>query len=376
MKVEFYRHNISSREISDLNNTLRSLFLTTGKVTEKFENDFSKYLKREYAAGVTSCTAALHLSLYALGIKSGDEVITTPLSFYATANAILYVGAKPVFVDIEEDTGLIDPRLIEKAITSKTKAIIPVHMYGQMCDMKKIFQIAGRHKLKIIEDAAICVEGGRDGISPGKLSDTACFSFHAIKSITSGEGGAIITDNKILADKLKFMRLHGMGRTVVDRYKDKLKKQDMLMLGFKYNMYDLQASLLLNQLNNIDVLYKKREKLYVRYLNGFKGNKNVKVPVTRKNSKNSFSLFTIFVDPRKRDEYLVKLQERGIGVDVKYRTIHLSTYYRKKFGYKEGDYPIAERLSDATITLPLYPKLKSSEVDFVIKHVNQITKNR
>jgi len=374
MKVEFYKHNIGQQEIAAITKTLKSLFLTTGEVTSEFEQQFAKYLSCQQVIGVTSCTAALHLSLFTLGIGNGDEVITTPLSFYATANAILYTGAKPVFVDVETDTGLIDPRLIEKAINKKTKAILPVHLYGQMCDMKRIHGLAKKYNLKIVEDAALCIEGKRDNFKPAQLSDAACFSFHAIKSITSGEGGAIATNNQTLAEKLKFTRLHGMGKTVIERHQNKDKKQDMLMLGFKCNMFDIQAALLLNQLKNINKLLRLRTSHYDKYTKAFSKNLKINLPVIKPSSQSAKTLFTLWVDPKKRDEYVLGLQEMGIGVTIKYSPIHLSTYYKKIFGYKKGDFPIAEKISRSTITLPLYPKLKNSEMEYIVKCVNCIIK--
>ncbi len=375
MKVEFYRHNIGVKEIKDVSRTLHSLFLTTADVTSAFEKRFANYLGCKRAVGVNSCTEALHLSLYALGIGPGDEVITTPLSFYATANAILYVGAKPIFVDVEKDTGLIATNLIEKAITNKTKAIIPVHMYGQMCDMKKLHQIAKRHKLKVIEDAALCIEGKREGIRPGQLSDSACFSFHAIKSITSGEGGAIVTNNKSLAKRLKLLRLHGISKTFKERHQDKKKRQDMIELGLKCNMYDIQASLLLNQLKRITFFLKRRSSIYKQYEKELENNPKIFLPYIKKHSKSAKTMFVIWVDPKIRNKYLINLQEFGIGVDIKYHPIHLSTYYKKRFGFKTGAYPIAERISNSTITLPLYPKLKNSEVNYIIHCLNKITRD-
>lgn len=188
MKVEFYKHNISQKDIENATKVLNSLFLTTGEVVDEFEKKFSQYLGRKYTVGVTSCTAALHLSLLAYGIAPGDEVITSPMTFIATANSIIYAGATPVFVDAESETGNIDTNLIEAAVTPRTKALLPVHLYGQMCNMKKIREIADRHHLVVIEDAAHAIEASREGKRVGALGDAACFSFYATKNITSGEG--------------------------------------------------------------------------------------------------------------------------------------------------------------------------------------------
>jgi dTDP-4-amino-4,6-dideoxygalactose transaminase len=200
MKIEFFRHNIDQEDINRAVEVLNSIFLTTGSAVEEFEKAFSSYLDVPFTAGVTSCTGALHLGLLAWGIGPGEEVITTPMSFCSTANVILHAGATPVFVDVEERTGNIDAELIESKITEKTRAIIPVHLYGQMCDMKRIRQIADKYHLVVVEDAAHCIEGIRDGIKPGKLGDAACFSYYATKNITCGEGGAIVTNHLDEAD--------------------------------------------------------------------------------------------------------------------------------------------------------------------------------
>ncbi|MBW2340808.1 MAG: aminotransferase class I/II-fold pyridoxal phosphate-dependent enzyme, partial [Deltaproteobacteria bacterium] len=210
MKIEFYRHNLDESYVGVLPEVLGSIFLTTGPVTADFEKRFSRYVGLTETIAVSSCTAALHLSLLALGIGPGDEVITTPMTFVATSTAIMHIGAKPVWVDVEEDTGNLNTDLIEEAITEKTKAIIPVHLYGQMCDMKRIRGIADKYGLFVIEDAAHALESERDGIRVGQLADATCFSFYATKSITSGEGGAVTTNSKKLAENIRILRLHGM----------------------------------------------------------------------------------------------------------------------------------------------------------------------
>ncbi|MCK4266276.1 MAG: DegT/DnrJ/EryC1/StrS family aminotransferase, partial [Thermoplasmata archaeon] len=275
MKIEFYKHNISQADIANAVGVLNSLFLTTGEVVSEFEGKFSRYSGCRYTVGVTSCTAALHLSLLAYGIGPGDEVITTPMTFIASANAVLYTGAKPVFVDVEPATGNTNADLIEDAITPKTKAVLPVHLYGQMCDMKKIREIADRYHLIIIEDAAHAIEALRDGIKPGELGDAACFSFYATKNITSGEGGAISTNSEEIPEKLKKLRLHGMSEGAADRYSKRYEHWDMEMLGWKYNMSNIQAALLLNQLETIEQNWQIREQICRMYEEAFKKDSGV-----------------------------------------------------------------------------------------------------
>lgn len=371
MKIEFFRHNIGREEIADVEKVLGSIFLTTGPVTAKFEEKFSGYLKMEHTVAVTSCTAALFLSLKAFGIKEGDEVITTPMTFIATSNSIIHAGATPVFVDAEESTGNINADLIEKAITKRTKAIMPVHLYGQMCDMKKIRSIADKYKLIVIEDAAHAVETARDGVRVGQLGDAACFSFYATKNITCGEGGAICTKNKDIAEKLKKLRMHGMNKGAADRYTNKYTHWDMEILGWKFNMDDIHAALLLNQLEHIEDQWKKREEVSQLYEKAFKDIKGIRLIETMPGSKSARHLFTILVDPEKRDEVLWKLQEKGIGVAVNYRAVPTLKYYRETFDYKRGMFPVAEKIGDSTITIPLYPKLTVEEVNYVIESVKE-----
>ena len=370
-KIEFYKHNINLKDKNEVQKVLNSIFLTTGDKVSEFEKKFAKYLGVKYCVGVTSCTEALFLSLKGLGIRSGDEVITTPMSFIASSNTIEYCGTKPVFVDIEKNTGNINAELIEKKINKKTKAILITHLYGQMCDMKKISRIAKKHKLKLIEDCAHCIEGKRDGIRPGKMSDSACFSFYATKNITSGEGGAIVTNNKTLYDWLIRARLHGMNKGASERYSKRYEHWDMEFLGYKANMNNIQAALLLNQVSRIEKLLKQKEKIAKKYIMGFKNNSNIKILKTIPNSKHARHLYPIFVDPKKRDKLLNYLQENGIGVAVNFGPIHLMKYYRTKYNYKKGDFPNAEEFGASTISLPFYPKLKDSETEYVIKTLNK-----
>lgn len=372
MKVEFYKHNLGHEEKKSVLECLDGIFLTAGSYVKKFEHEFAGYLELKYVVGLTSCTAALHLSLLALGIGEGDEVITTPMTFIATATAIMHVGATPIFVDVSPYSALIDPAKIEEAVTERTKAIIPVHLYGLMCDMKKIRAIADKYKLKIIEDAAHCIEGECDGIRPGHLGDVACFSFYATKNLTSGEGGAIATNNKSLADKIMMLRQHGMSKEAADRYSGSYKHWDMLECGWKYNMDNIQASLLLPQIKKIDYFWKRRRDIYKKYIDGLKDIPWINYPREAEHSKHAYHLFTIFVDKDRRDDILKRLGESGVGVAVNYRSIHLLTFFVKKFAYKRGMFPVAERIGDSTISLPFYPKLSNQEIEYVIKTVKKI----
>ena len=371
-KIEFYRHNLTKEDKEECLKVLNSIFLTTGEVVKEFEKNFANYLQAKYAIGVSSCTDALFLCLKNLGIKEGDEVITTPMSFIATPNAILYCNATPVFVDVESTTGNIDASRIEAAITPRTKAIIPVHLHGQMCDMKAIRKIADRYNLKIIEDAAHCIEGKRDGVQVGELSDFACFSFYATKNITSGEGGAITCNTKEAYEWLIKARLHGTSKNAAERYTKRYEHYDMEFLGYKCNMSNIQASLLLHQLENINKLHKRKEEIAQIYDETFANNHNISKHEVMPNTTHARHVYTFCVNNNRRDEYLKKLQDKGIGVAVNYRPIHLMSYYKDRFGYKPGDFPKAEKIGASTISIPLYPKLKNEEIDYIIKSVNSI----
>src|SRR3989339_1738791 len=373
MKVEFCLHNINPEDIKNAEKALKSIFITTGKWVEEFENNLAHYVGAKYGLGLMSCTHGLELALRAYNIGQGDEVITTAMSFIATANAAEYVGAKPVFVDIEEDTGNIDANQIEKTITKKTKAIIAVHLYGQMCDMKKIKKIADKYKLKVIEDAAHCLEGERDGIKVGQLGDIACYSFYATKNLTSGEGGAISCNDKKIYEWMLRARQHGMSKNAATRYSKKYEHYDMEFLGHKCNMSNIQAALMVKQLDRIEGYLNMREKLARKYDKGFLKNKNIKTSAVISGGKHARHLYTIWVDRDKRDEYMHLLQDAGIGVAVNFRPIHLMKYYREKYGYKKGSFPISEKIGDSTITLPFYIKLSDKEVKYVIDTVNTIT---
>lgn len=365
MKIEFFKHNLGEAEKRSVCECLDGIFLTTGQYVKDFEGAFADYLGSKFSVGLNSCTAALHLALLALDIGPGDEVITTPMTFIATANAILHVGARPVFVDVEPDTGLIDHRKIEDAITPNTKAIIPVHLYGQMCDMRSIKEIADRYQIKIVEDCAHCVEGERDGVRPGLLGDAACFSFYATKNLTCGEGGAVTTNDHKLSERIRLLRQHGMSKEAADRYQGDYKHWDMLELGWKYNMSNIQAALLLPQLSRIDERWLSRKELYDLYREALEGIPHIIMPIIYSHSKSALHLFTIFVDMPYRDQLILHFNSAGIGCTVNYRAIHLLKYYRNMFAFKDGNFPNAENIGNMTISLPFWIGMEKVHVDYI-----------
>lgn len=357
--IEFYKHALNDADRQEVLHVLHSLFLTTGTWVAEFERAFASYLMARHAVGVMSCTHALELCLRYFDIGAGDEVITTPLSFVATANAIEYVGAKPVFVDVEPATGNIDVTLVEQAITQKTKAIIPVHLYGQMVDMQALRTIADKHNLIIIEDAAHCVEGIRDGIRVGQLAEAACFSFYATKNITSGEGGAITTNDQKMYEWLLQARSHGLSSNAAQRYTKKYEHYDQTFLGMKCNMSNIQAGLLLHQLERIEDLWLERKVLWDYYDTHLAA---IKKPSAVENSKHAYHLYTLWAqDQQSRDVLLSSLFDQGVRTAVHYNPIHLMSYYKNKYGYKKGDFPYAEKIGFSTITLPFYSNLTEHE---------------
>ena len=366
-RVEFFRHDLGAEELASIAEVLAGPILTTGETVARFEREFAEYLGRRHAIAVTSCTGALHLSLLALGIGPGDEVITTPLTFIATSTAIFEAGARPVFVDVEPDTGNIDAKLVEAAVTERTKAILPVHLYGQMVDMPALRRIADAHRLAIIEDSAHCVEGRRDGIFPGQLGDAACFSFYATKAITCGEGGAVVTDDDELAVHLRLLRLHGMTKTAADRHREGYQHWDMVSMGWKYNMDNIQAALLLPQLKRIDQKWKERETLAGYYEERIAGIPGLRTPRTLPGIRHAHHLFPVWVEDGRRDDVVAKLQSAGIPVVVNYRSIHLLSHFQQQLGYQSGDFPVAEEIGEAAVSLPFYPGMPRDHVDRVLE---------
>ena len=362
--VEFFRHELGEAELDSLREALRGKFLTTGPMTARFEERFASYLGVPHVVGVTSCTAAMHLALLAREVGPGDEVITTPLTFMATPNAILHAGATPVFVDVDPVTGNIDPGAVEEAVGPTTRAILAVHLYGVLCDMRSLRRIADRHSLALIEDAAHCVEGSRDRARPGHLSDAACFSFYATKNLSAGEGGAIAVHDEGTRDLLRRLRLHGMTRDAHMRHDGPGAGPgyDMDVLGWKYNMDTIQAALLLPQLERIDETLARRRRAWGWFIEEIDGIEGVELPRIPGGCESAFHIFSIRVDRSRRGPTLRALRERGIGCAVNFLPVHLLTYYREHFGIEAGALPVAESIGERTITLPFYPSITRDEV--------------
>jgi dTDP-4-amino-4,6-dideoxygalactose transaminase len=376
MKVEFYRHQLGEKNLKRFAQVMNTIFLTTGDEVALFEKKFAEYLGEKYVIGLTSATAGLQLSLLALGIGSGDEVITTPMTFVATPLSVMHANATPIFVDVEADTGNLDANLVEAAITPRTKAIMPVHLYGQMVDMVHLKKIAQKHNLATIEDAAHCLEGVRDSVRVGQLSEATCYSFYATKSITCGEGGAVSTSSDELREMLQKLRLHGMSADALHRYTKLYRHYDVDVHGWKANMYNLQAALLIDQIDEIEPRRQERERLANYYRDSLAGVQGLEMPTFRPDIKQGCHLFTIWVDPDKRDHILWALQDQGVGVAVNYRACHLYTLFRRQYGHKEGDFPHAEKIGSRTISLPLYASLRDEEVEYVADTVKKVVRSQ
>lgn len=379
MKVPFYRLELNDEEIKEVLDTLRSGWIGTGPKVKKFEEEFRKFIGSTYALALSSCTAGLHLSLLIYDIKSGDEVITTPLTFSATANVIVHTGAKPVFVDVDRKTGNISPDAIRDAITEKTKAIIPVHLYGMPCDMDSIMEIGKKYGLKIIEDAAHAVGGIYKGKRIGTIGDVTSFSFYATKNITTGEGGMLTTDDINVAERVEVMRLHGLSKDAWKRYIESTAQHyEVLLPGFKYNMTDMQASIGLHQLKRFNELQKRREEIWRRYDEEFSKIEEIEILSSDpgENSYHTRHLYTILVKTEKlktsRDEFMRALNDEGVGTGIHFIALHLHSFYREVYGYKRGMFPNAEYISDRTISLPFYPYMKDEEVEYVIDSVKKV----
>ena len=369
MAVDFYRHSLGEDEKAAVRGVLDSLFLTTGQKVYAFESAFEDYLGVAAVVCTAHATASLHLAMLAAGIGPGDEVVTTPMTFLSSANAVVYAGGTPVFVDVEPATANISAAAVEAAITPRTKAIVAVDLYGLMADMVALRAIANKHGLALVEDAAHCVEGRRDGFGPGQLADYGCFSFYATKNLTCGEGGAITARDAAKKNLLRQLGSHGMSKNAADRYAGKYQHWDMERLGYKYNLSDVNASLLLPQLPKLAGRLARREEICRKYEAAFEATPGVSFPVVPEGMKSGRHIFTIWVDAAKRDAVLAGIQARGIGVAVNYRAVHLTKFYREKFGFRRGMFPEAERVGDSTITIPLWPAMTDAQADEVIAAV-------
>ena len=366
MKIPFHKPHITEQEIKSVIQTIESGWLTMGPKTLEFENNFRNYIGSKYAISVNSATAALHLSLSACGIKKNDEVIIPTNTFISTAEVVAYFGAKPVLCDIEYDTHNINPSEIEKLISPRTKAIIPVHFGGNPCKINTINKIARKYNLKVIEDAAHALPSLSNKKRIGTISDVTCFSFYATKTLTTGEGGMVSTNNKKIANKIKIQRLHGINGDAWNRYNKKNEwYYEVVDIGYKYNTTDIQSALGIIQLKKIEWMDSERKRIAEIYLQYFTD----KIPciIEQKGDKSSWHLFVIKVS--NRDELYRKLKEVNINTSVHFIPIHMQPYYRKFFSYDNDDYPIANKIYKECLSLPIYPGMKKEQIIYVVNQV-------
>lgn len=370
---------IEEPEINEVISTIKSGWLGTGPKTHKFEEMFKKYKNVNYALALNSCTAALHLACLVSGLKQGDEVITTPMTFCATSNVIVHTDAIPIFVDVEKDTMNIDPKEIEKHITERTKAIIIVHFAGRPCNMDAIMDIKKRYDLILIEDSAHAVEATYHGKPIGTSGDFGCFSFYVTKNVVTGEGGMLITNNKEYDEQARVLSLHGMSKDAWGRFSSSgYKHYQVIYPGFKYNMGDIQASLGIHQLARVEEYWKRRLEIWNRYNEAFMDLPCFIPAPFKKDTKHGLHLHTLLLDIDKlkvdRDFILQALTKENIGVGVHYVALHLHPFYQQTYGYHREDFPNAELISERTISLPLSAKLTDSDIETVIEAVRKVLK--
>ncbi|HHW74097.1 MAG TPA: DegT/DnrJ/EryC1/StrS aminotransferase family protein [Firmicutes bacterium] len=376
--LPFSPPSISEDEIKEVVDTLRSDWLTTGPKTKRFEEAFRERLGSPAALALNSCTAALHLGLAALGVGRGDEVITTTMTFAASANIIEHLGGRPVLVDVEPDTLNIDPAQVEEKITTRTKVILPVHFAGHPAAMDQIFELAGDNNLGVLEDAAHALPAVYRGKAIGSGDNPAAFSFYATKNLTTAEGG-MLTGSEELLEQARVLSLHGMSRDAWKRYEQGGSwYYEVVSPGYKYNMTDIQAALGLHQLRRLEGFQRRRGEVVRAYNDAFSGCEALELPVERAEVEHAWHLYVLRLRPEAltidRDQFIRELESRNIGTSVHFIPVHLHPYYRDKYGYAAGDFPVAYENYRRLLSLPLSPRLTNEDLADVIEAVLQVVK--
>ncbi len=371
---------IDGSDIKAVVDVLKTDRITQGPKISEFEKLISNYCNSKYAVAFSSGTAALHAACCAIGISKGDEVITTPITFAADANCVLFQGGVVKFTDIKKDTYNIDPEKIKKQITKKTKAIIPIDYTGQPCDLDEIKEIAKKHDLTVIEDGCHALGAEYKNKKVGGISDLTVFSFHPVKHITTGEGGMVLTNNKEFYEKLSLFRTHGITKDPKKLLRNEGKwYYEMHSLGYNYRLTDFQCALGISQFKKLEKFVKKRRAIASKYNKAFKDIEEIITPSEKENVKAAYHLYMIQLNLEKlsvgRKKIFDALRAENIGVHVHYIPVHLHPYYKERFGYKKGDYPIAEEFYNRALTLPIFPKMSEDDVDDVIKAVKKVINN-
>jgi dTDP-4-amino-4,6-dideoxygalactose transaminase len=384
-QVPFHRPAIGADEEREVLDALRSGWITTGPKVKRFEQEFAAYVGARNAHAVAHCTGALHLSLFAIGIGPGDEVITTPFTFTATAEVLAYRAARPVFVDIDPNTFNLDPARIEEVLESgqhpHVRAIIPVHFAGHACDMDRIMVIAHRYNLRVIEDAAHAAGsarylGNRGMVKVGSIGDLTCFSFYATKNITSAEGGMITTEDDSLAAKITKASLHGMDRDAWKRYDSSFHK--IHEVGFKYELSDVHAAIGIAQLRRVDDLKRRRQAIAHAYNEAFEREPALQIPYTEPGVEHAWHLYVLRLRPDQlrigRNQFVKGLQSRGVGASVHCIPLNTMDYYQTRYGYRKGDFPVAEEVYSRCLSLPIFPMMNEEDTTYVMETVRDLAR--
>jgi dTDP-4-amino-4,6-dideoxygalactose transaminase len=365
--IPFHLHDLGKSELASVAQCFDGPMLTTGPLVRRFEGLFAEYLQQDHCVAVSSCTSALHLALESLGLRRGDEVLIPGVTFAATALAVLHAGGEPVLVDVQESDGLLDLDQLLEAASPRTRAVIPVHLYGQMVDMIGLRKIALQRDWVVVEDAAHAIESQRDGVRPGQLSSGAAFSFYATKNLTCGEGGAFVTASKDLAQNLRRLRVHGLTKTAADRVDEGFQPWDIPIVGWKYNMDDIHASLLIPQLPLLEDKWNRRSELVSRYNEHFRSIEGIQLP-HQNPGKSAFHLYPIRVPAGMRELVMDRLRGRGIGFSVHYPPLKRLGALRE-YRRSPMHLPVSTAIGETTLSLPLYPRLRDDEVDEVAEVV-------
>lgn len=375
--LPFALPDMDQREVNAIAEVVQSGWVTTGPKTKEFEERFARAVGARHGVAVNSCTAAMHLALEAVGLRSGDEVITSPYTFAATAEVVRYFNARPVFVDVDATTLNLSVEGLENAITPKTRALIPVHYAGLAADMDPILSVSRQHRLRVVEDAAHAFPSTYYGRPVGSIGDLTCFSFYATKAITTGEGGMVTTDNADFADRCRVMSLHGISKDAWKRYTAKGSwYYEIIAPGYKYNMTDIAAAMGLVQLEKAEKMRQRREMIAERYHSAFRGRAELQIPTGQPDCQHSWHIYALRLNENHlqidRARFVQELKKRSIGASVHFIPLHCHPYYRETYGYRPEDFPVAWREYRREVSLPIYSRMTDQDIDDVISAVLEI----
>ncbi|MFP5206561.1 MAG: DegT/DnrJ/EryC1/StrS family aminotransferase [Acidobacteriota bacterium] len=378
--VPFHSPDVGEQEAQAAAEVIRSGWLTMGQKTIDFEQMFATYVGAKHAVGVSSCTAGLHLALDAIGLKEGDEVLVPTTTFTSSAEVVCYFKARPVLVDVDAESLCMDPGDAERRVTAKTRAIIPVHFAGQPCNLEAVQELASRRGLRVIEDAAHSLPASYRGARIGAISELTAFSFYATKTLTTGEGGMVTTDNEDLAKRMRTMRLHGIGRDAWKLYGAAGSWfYEVLDSGFKYNLTDIQSAIGIVQLGKCDRMRDARARIAERYSAAFAQEESLQVPTVSDGGESSWHLYVLRLNLEQlsitRSETIDKLKDRGVGTSVHFIPLHMHPFYKRTYGYREEDFPVASRQYQRYVSLPIFPSMTEGQIDYVIDNVLKIVRS-